>query len=169
MYTITEINNTTRQQFLGIAGGIFEHSPWIAEKAAELKPFSSLNHLHQEMVKIVENSSFEQKVALIKAHPNLGERASMTIDSTQEQKGAGLQNLSQEEYTQLIFLNQQYMEKFSFPFILAVRGKNKQQIFDAMEERIHHSNEIEFETALSEIFKIALLRLQEKITNIPVK
>ncbi|MBM7655386.1 2-oxo-4-hydroxy-4-carboxy-5-ureidoimidazoline decarboxylase [Neobacillus cucumis] len=167
MYTISEINHTTSQQFLEIAGGIFEQSPWIANKAAELKPFISLYHLHQEMVKIVENSTYEQKFALIQAHPNLGERAAMTTESTQEQQGAGLQNLAPEEYEEIISLNQEYMKKFDFPFILAVRGKTKLQIFEAMKERIHHSIEHEFNTALSEIYQIALLRLKEKITDIP--
>ncbi|PLS08511.1 2-oxo-4-hydroxy-4-carboxy-5-ureidoimidazoline decarboxylase [Neobacillus cucumis] len=164
MYTIKNINDTTHEQFMEIAGGVFEHSPWITEKAAGLKPFTSLYHLHQELVKIVENSSYEQKLALIKAHPNLGNRAAMTVDSIQEQKGAGLQSLTPEEYNQFISMNQEYMNKFGFPFILAVRGKNKEQIYVAMKERVHHSKEIEFETALSEIYKIALLRLEEKIT-----
>ena len=166
MYTITKLNDTTYEQFIEITGGIFEHSPWIAEQAERLKPFRSLFHLHQEMVKIVENSSFEQKLSLIKAHPNLGDRAAMTADSVQEQQGAGLQSLTPMEYNQFISMNQQYMEKFGFPFILAVRGKNKEQIYEVMKERIHHSIEIEFETALSEIYKIALLRLGEKITDI---
>ena len=163
MYTITNLNDATYEQFMEMTGGIFEHSPWIAEQAERLKPFRSLSHLHQEMVKIVENSSFEQKLALIKAHPNLGDRAAMTADSVQEQQGAGLQNLTPVEYNQFISMNQQYMVKFGFPFILAVRGKNKEQIYEVMKERIHHSKEKEFETALSEINKIALLRLEEKI------
>ena len=167
MYTIKQLNEADRQQFLEMTGGIFEHSAWIAEEAFKQKPFASLYHLHQEMVKVVENTSIEQKSALIKAHPNLGERAAMTHESTSEQKGAGLQNLSPEEYKQIIFLNKQYMEKFGFPFILAVRGKTKQQIMEAMEKRTQHSKELEFETALSEIYKIALLRLEEKITNLP--
>jgi 2-oxo-4-hydroxy-4-carboxy-5-ureidoimidazoline decarboxylase len=120
------------------------------------------------MVKIVQTSTYEQKLALINAHPNLGERAAMTLESTQEQKGAGLQNLSPEEYKEIIFLNQQYMKKFGFPFILAVRGKTKQQIFEAMKERIHHSKEHEFNTALSEIYQIALLRLEELISDTKV-
>jgi 2-oxo-4-hydroxy-4-carboxy-5-ureidoimidazoline decarboxylase len=165
MYTIEKMNETTFHQFMEITGSIFEHSPWIAEQAEGLKPFHSLYHLHQEMVNIVKNSSLEQKLALIKAHPNLGDRVAMTADSIEEQKGAGLQNLTPLEYNQLITMNQRYMEKFSFPFILAVRGKNKQQIYESIEERINHSKEVEFETALTEIFKIALLRLEEKMTD----
>lgn len=165
MYTIEKINETTFQQFMEITGGIFEHSPWIAEQAEGLKPFHSLNHLHQEMVNIVKTSSLEQKLALIKAHPNLGDRVAMTADSIQEQTGAGLQNLTPAEYNRLIMMNQQYMGKFGFPFILAVRGKTKQHIFESIGARIHHSKEAEFETALTEIYKIALLRLEEKVTD----
>jgi 2-oxo-4-hydroxy-4-carboxy-5-ureidoimidazoline decarboxylase len=165
MYTIEKINETTFQQFMEIMGGIFEHSPWIAEQVEGLKPFHSLDHLHQEMVNIVKNSSLEQKLALINAHPNLGDRVAMTADSIEEQKGAGLQSLTPLEYNQLITMNQRYMEKFGFPFILAVRGKTKQQVFDSIGARIHHSKEVEFETALTEIYKIALLRLEEKVTD----
>jgi 2-oxo-4-hydroxy-4-carboxy-5-ureidoimidazoline decarboxylase len=166
MYSIETINQSTYDQFIEITEGIFEHSPWIAEKAEATKPFSSLHHLHQEMVNVVENSSQEQKLALIKAHPNLGDRVAMTTNSVSEQKGAGLQDLTLEEYNQFISMNQQYMEKFSFPFILAVRGKNKEQIYKAMETRFLNPKEIEFQTALTEIYKIARLRLEERITQL---
>jgi len=165
MITINQLNETNHDQFIEITGGIFEHSSWIAETAESAKPFSSLEHLHQKMVEIVENSSREQKLELIKAHPNLGNRAAMTADSIREQKGAGLQDLSPEEYQKFISLNQCYMEKFEFPFIIAVHGKDKYQIYEAMETRFHHSIESEFQTALSEIYKIARLRLEEKISQ----
>jgi 2-oxo-4-hydroxy-4-carboxy-5-ureidoimidazoline decarboxylase len=164
MYNIEQLNQTNLEEFTEITDGIFEHSPWIAKKAVEAKPFSSLQHLHQEMVTIVENSSHEEKLTLIKAHPNLGERVAMTTDSTKEQSGAGLQNLSPEEYEQFISMNQIYMEKFGFPFILAVRGKDKHQIYQSMESRIRNSDDIEFQTALAEIYKIAELRLQERFS-----
>src|SRR4051794_31113435 len=102
MYTIEKLNQSTQEKFAEMTNGIFEHSPWITELAKAAKPFSSLQHLHKEMVKIIENSSPEQKLALIKAHPNLGDRVAMTTDSIQEQKGAGLQNLTPEEYNQFI-------------------------------------------------------------------
>jgi OHCU decarboxylase len=168
MYTIDTLNETTNEQFIEIVGGIFEHSPWIAEKAAKAKPFSSFDQLLQEMVNIVENSSASQKLTLIKAHPNLGERISMTTHSINEQKGAGLQDLTPDEYEKLINLNKQYMDKFGFPFIMAVRGKNKHQIYEAMESRIHHQKDAEFQTALKEIYKIAQLRLEEKMSDKPV-
>jgi 2-oxo-4-hydroxy-4-carboxy-5-ureidoimidazoline decarboxylase len=163
MYKISQINDTNLEEFMNITNGIFEHSPWIAQLAFSEKPYSSLHHLHQSMVEVVKLASTEQQLTLIKAHPNLGERIAMTNHSTQEQKGAGLQNLTHDEYEQFIKSNQEYMEKFGFPFILAVRGKNKHEIYEAMKTRISSSKEIEFETALTEIYKIALLRLEEII------
>ena len=163
MYTINQLNQVSNEKFISILHGIFEHSPWVAEKAVNQKPYTSLQHLHQTMVETVKNSPYTDKITLIRAHPNLGERISMTNHSTKEQKGAGLQNLTPEEYEQFTSTNHQYMKKFGFPFILAVRGKNKHEIYEAMKARIHSSEEAEFETALSEIYKIALLRLEEMI------
>jgi 2-oxo-4-hydroxy-4-carboxy-5-ureidoimidazoline decarboxylase len=163
MLTIDQLNKTNHAEFVEILGGIFEHSPWIAEQTEKAKPFSSLHHLYQEMIHIVENATLEQKLALMKAHPNLGDRAQMSEDSIQEQKGAGLKDLTSEEYNKFITMNHQYMEKFNFPFIMAVRGKNKHQIYEALEARIHNEKEAEFQTDLNEIYKIARLRLEEKI------
>ncbi|SHQ83578.1 Xanthine/uracil permease [Mycobacteroides abscessus subsp. abscessus] len=163
MYTISQINDTNLDEFMNIMNGIFEHSPWIARIAFNEKPFPSLHHLHRCMVDVVKHASPEQQLTLIKAHPNLGERIAMTNHSTEEQKGAGLQNLTNDEYEQFIKTNQEYMDKFGFPFILAVRGKNKHEIYESMKTRISSSKEIEFETALTEIYKIALLRLEEII------
>ncbi|WP_404328582.1 2-oxo-4-hydroxy-4-carboxy-5-ureidoimidazoline decarboxylase [Mesobacillus maritimus] len=162
MLTIDQLNAIDREPFIELLGGIFEHSPWVAEKAWESKPFTSFLHLHKEMVKVVEFSSKTQKIALIQNHPNLGDRVQMSEESVNEQKGAGLTDLTPEEYANFIRMNQQYMDTFSFPFILAVRGKNKHDIYKAMEERVHNDKKREFETALKEIYKIALLRLDEK-------
>lgn len=163
MYTIDQINDTNLEEFKNIMTGIFEHSPWIPQIAFSKKPFSSLHHLHQCMVEVVKHSSKEEQLTLIKAHPNLGERIAMTSHSTQEQNGAGLQNLTNDEYEQFTNINHEYMKKFGFPFILAVRGKNKHEIYLAMKTRISSNKEVEFEVALTEIYKIALLRLKEII------
>ncbi|MBY0095761.1 2-oxo-4-hydroxy-4-carboxy-5-ureidoimidazoline decarboxylase [Mesobacillus maritimus] len=167
MRTIDELNALDRVSFIERLGGIFEHSPWVAEKAWDSKPFTSVMHLHKEMVQVVETSSTTQKLALIQSHPNLGDTVQMSEDSVNEQKGAGLTDLTPEEYAKFINMNQQYLDTFGFPFILAVRGKNKHDIYKAMEERVHIDKESEFETALHEIYKIALLRLEEKfMTNV---
>lgn len=163
MLTIDQLNESNHAEFMEILGGIFERSPWIAEKAEKAKPFISFNHLYQVMIQMVENATSEQKLALIKAHPNLGEHVEMSENSIHEQKGAGLKNLTREEYNKFITMNHQYMEKFCFPFIIAVRGKNKHQIYKAMQARIHNEKDSEFHTALNEIYQIARLRLEEKI------
>lgn len=163
MLTIHQLNELEPKPFIHLLGGIFEHSPWIPEKALESRPFSSFNQLYRKMVHVVESSSKEQKLLLIQAHPNLGDRVQMSTDSVNEQKGAGLNELTPEEYGRFISINQQYMNTFGFPFILSVRGKNKHDIYQAMEERVHNEKEIEFETALKEIYKIAFLRLEEKV------
>lgn len=165
MIDIYQINQSTHEQFMEMTDGIFEQSPWIAEKAEIEKPFSSIQQLYEEMVAVVERSSFEKKLALIKAHPNLGDRVAMSKESIQEQKGAGLQDLTPVEYAQFMSMNQRYIKKFGFPFILAVRGKNKEEIYQTLETRIHHSKEFEIQTALSEIYKIAQLRFMERFQS----
>lgn len=163
MITLRSLNETSNDEFTAMLGGIYEHSPWIAAKAAVSKPFTSLEELHAAMVAIVQYATNEEKLLLIQKHPNLGERVAMSKDSNVEQQGAGLKELTEEEYDRFLALNERYMKKFGFPFILAVKGKDKQDIYKAMETRVNHSQRVEFETALLEIYKIAFFRLQEKI------
>ena len=163
MWTIDQLNNSDADQFTSILGDLFEHSAWIARKAAEAKPFSSKKDLLQHMIAIVHGSTTEKQLQLIKSHPNLGNRVKMSAASTDEQEQAGLQRLNDEEYIQLLTTNEVYMKKFGFPFIMAVRGKSKDEIYLAMKERVNHDREEEFQTALEEIYKIAQLRLDEII------
>lgn len=160
MYTIQEVNDTSEERFLKLFGAVFEHSPWVAEEALRSKPYTSFDHLYETMVKIVEQTTNEEKLTLIKAHPNLGDRVQMSESSVNEQKHAGLNQLTEEEYKQFIAMNQSYMGKFSFPFILAVRGKNKHEIYQSMVARVGNDRDTEFTRALEEIHKIALLRLE---------
>ncbi|MEA1854573.1 2-oxo-4-hydroxy-4-carboxy-5-ureidoimidazoline decarboxylase [Cytobacillus sp. FSL W7-1323] len=163
MYTIQEINRISDASFIQIFGGVFEHSPWVAEKTLMAKPFLSFDHLYQTMVHTVEETSNQKKLALIKEHPNLGDRVQMSENSVNEQENAGLNQLTEKEYKQFIYMNQSYMDKFGFPFILAVRGKNKDEIYQSMVKRVKNEKEEEFHQALAEIYKIALLRLEEVI------
>lgn len=161
MLKIDYLNECEPSKFVEILQDIFEHSAWIAKRAAEFRPFSSLHALHERMVQIVKDASVEEQLALIKAHPNLGTRIQMSQSSVQEQASAGLQNLTADEYESFLTLNTKYMNQFGFPFIMAVRGKTKQEIYAAMTERVTNSQQSEFECALSEIYKIALFRLQD--------
>lgn len=160
---LEELNDVNKEAFVEILGSIFEQSPWIAKKAVEDRPYTSIHDLHQRMVEIVRDSTREEKLELIRSHPNLGERLKMSEDSIKEQQGAGLQTLNEEEYHKFQTLNYQYSKKFAFPFIIAVKGRTKEEIFDYMRDRILEDPSTEFEQALTEVYQIARLRLEEKI------
>lgn len=161
--TLAEISQLSREAFVEAVGWVFEHSPWIAHKAWESRPWGSLEALHRCMVQVVQEAPREAQLALIRAHPDLGSRARMAPASVSEQKGAGLDALSPSEYDRIQALNRAYTDKFGFPFILAVRGKTKQEVFVAMETRLLNTPELEFQTALGEIYKIAGFRLADQL------
>ncbi len=158
---LATINQLSREAFVEQVGWVFEHSPWVAEKAWEHRPWASLEALHHSLVQAVQEAPKEAQLALIRAHPDLGSRARMAQASVAEQKGAGLDALTPAEYERIQALNRAYTDKFGFPFILAVRGKSKADVFKAMEERLPNPPDLEFETALEEIYKIARFRLAE--------
>ncbi len=155
------VNLLSKEAFVERVGWVFEHSPWIAEQAWAQRPWASLEALQQSLVQVVQQAPKEAQLALLRAHPDLGSRARMAPASVAEQKGAGLDALSPAEYERIQALNRAYTGKFGFPFILAVRGKTKADILQAMEQRLHNSPEVEFQTALEEVFKIARFRLAD--------
>ena len=158
MTCLQTINQYTDEQFVDLFGGIFEHSPWVAQKAATMRPFVSLDAAFEEMRKIVEEASNYEKVELILKHPELGSRLSMSEHSVTEQAGAGLNALTPEEFEIITQLNKQYTEKFNFPFIIAVAGLDKHHIMKEMKRRLLLDKSTEFNTALQEIYKIAQIR-----------
>ena len=158
MTTLQTINSYTEEQFVDLFGGIFEHSPWVAQKAVHARPFVSLEAAFEAMRKVVEESGIDEKVALILEHPELGSRLSMSEHSVAEQAGAGLNALTAEEFKVFTQLNKQYTEKFSFPFIIAVAGLDKHHIMQEMQRRLELDKTTEFNTALNEIYKIAHIR-----------
>ncbi len=149
----------TQEAFVAALGGVFEHSPWVAEKAWIKRPFADITSLHQAMSAVVQEASLEQKLVLIRAHPDLATKASMSTSSVQEQAGAGLDLLTPEEYDRFQSLNQAYKSKFCFPFIVAVRNHTKESILEAFSSRLGNTSEVELEQALAEIEQIAHLRL----------
>jgi 2-oxo-4-hydroxy-4-carboxy-5-ureidoimidazoline decarboxylase len=161
------INESDAPGFVDLLGDIFEHSPWVAERAYLLGPFSSIDNLHEAMVHIVRQASPEMRLKLLRQHPELAGReaaaGSLTDASKREQAGAGLNQCSAEELARIEQLNHAYAERFEFPFIIAVSGLDKAQIIAAMERRLENSPEEEFATALDEVEKIALLRLNKLI------
>ena len=157
-----------RAEFVTLYGRVYEHSPWIAETAWSkgLKAeHETVEGLHRDLMEIVEAAPRGRQLALLCAHPDLAGRLAMrgklTAESTSEQASAGLDKCSPEEFRRFMELNEAYTLKFPFPFIMAVKGKSRVEILDAFERRIHHDEAVEFRTALSEVHKIALLRLRD--------
>ncbi len=149
-----------REKFIDIYGGIYEHSPWVA---AEVWQLGDMSKLAASMKAVVEASGREEKLALLRAHPTLAGRAAtsgeLSRESAKEQRGAGLDQCSPEEFQELQDLNAAYSKKFGFPFIIAVGGLNRSDILRNFRMRIKNSAENEFATALKEVHKIAKLRL----------
>jgi len=161
--SIEEVNQMNKDEFVNSLGWIFEHSPWVASIAWESLPFKSREELLQNMVLVVKNAAEALQVTLLRAHPDLGTRLQISEVSQKEQAGVGLDRLSKEEHREFVALNQRYVEQFSFPFIMAVKGKTKDTILAAMQERVGNTYELEFQTALNEVYKIAGFRLNDVI------
>lgn len=154
----------TMSDFIERFGGIYEHSPWVAERAQPyVADAAALDEVARAMADCVDNASAEQQLELIRAHPDLAGRAQiageLTAESTSEQASAGLDQCTRDEYERFQSLNDQYKQKFGFPFVMAVRDSGREQILEAFERRLGNEYDLEFETALEEIHKIARLRL----------
>jgi len=160
---LAEVNATDRAAFVAALGGIFEHSPWVAERAFDARPFASVEALHGAMVAAMRGAPHAEQLALIRAHPELAGRAmvrnELTADSTNEQAGAGLTQCTPAEYARLVDLNARYNAKFGFPFILAVRGYDRQGVIAEFARRVERSAEEEFDDALAQIARITRFRL----------
>jgi 2-oxo-4-hydroxy-4-carboxy-5-ureidoimidazoline decarboxylase len=159
--TLTELNTLDRAAFVHAIGWVFEHSPWVAERAWTKRPFLTIEDLHGAMVAQVEGASPEERLTLLQAHPDLGTRARISPASTGEQAGAGLDRLTPQEFERVQRLNAAYRAKFGFPFLFAVKGATKYDVLQALERRLNASPESEYREALSQISRIAQFRLQE--------
>lgn len=160
-------SSLSREDFVKAFAEIYEHSPWVAEKAYDLGSDSVIDDievLHARMSDILLSADHARQLALINAHPDLAGKAAvqgqLTEASTHEQAGAGIHQCTAEEFARFTELNEAYKARFAFPFIMAVKGSNRHQILAAFETRIHNSAETEFACALAEINKIAMFRLQ---------
>jgi 2-oxo-4-hydroxy-4-carboxy-5-ureidoimidazoline decarboxylase len=156
-----EVNQMNKEEFVEKVGWVFEHSPWVASGAWESMPFKSRENLLQTMIDIVQNAEESKQLALLRAHPDLGTRLQMSEVSQKEQAGAGLDKLSKEEFEEFVSLNMMYVNKFQFPFIMAVKGQSKETILAAMKQRVHNTYEEEYYIALREVYKIAGFRLND--------
>lgn len=151
-------------EFVERYGGIYEHSPWVAERVeAQFGNQVTDTELVRVMADCVDNASKEMRLELIRAHPDLAGRAQiageLTVESTEEQSSAGLDQCSAEEYERFQQLNDDYKQKFGFPFVMAVRNSNRQEILEAFATRLDNDYDSEFETAIEQIHMIAEMRI----------
>jgi OHCU decarboxylase len=161
MQLIKDINLLTKKEFLSLFGNIFEKSEWIAIKAFELKPFKNAKDLSDKMINIYEKSSKEKIIEIFNLHPKLAIEKRLTSFSSKEQIGAKLNTCTETELVEFKNLNEQYQTKFAFPFILAVKGKSKNDILGSFRKRVENNFNDEFEEAKQQVKKIASLRINE--------
>lgn len=157
-----------REAFIAAFADIYEHSPWVAQRAFDHGHVSELDDvetLHKRMSEVLLGASHAEQLALINAHPDLAGKAAvqgeLTASSTAEQAGAGIHQCTPEEFARFTALNDAYKVRFQFPFIMAVRGSDRHQILAAFETRLHNDPDTEFQQALVQINRIALLRLSQ--------
>jgi 2-oxo-4-hydroxy-4-carboxy-5-ureidoimidazoline decarboxylase len=166
-YSLAELNALDRTHFVRVVGPVFEGSPWIAAQAWRERPFRSRRALLRALRGVVLAADKGEKMALIRAHPDLAGRAAragtLSAASGHEQANGGLDRLSAEEVALFAKHNRAYGRKFGFPFVICVRRNKKAAILASFERRLRHSREEEIEAALAEIFKIATLRLNDLV------
>ena len=161
-----------REDFVARFGGVFEHSPWVAERAflsRRIREPLNASSVHDAMAAAFREAPAEQRLGVLTAHPDLAGRLAvageLTPESTAEQVSAGLDRLTPEEHERFSELNSAYVARFRFPFIIAVKGLDKEAVLGAFERRIENSEEEEFATACAEVERIALLRLTAMLPN----
>ncbi|THF53712.1 2-oxo-4-hydroxy-4-carboxy-5-ureidoimidazoline decarboxylase [Allorhizobium terrae] len=161
-----------RHLFVSQFGGVFEHSPFIAERAFDqglVEEPMTLAGVHGGLCLVFRQASHIERLGVLRAHPDLAGKLAiageLTQDSKNEQAGAGLDRLSAEEHARFTALNSTYTEKFGFPFIVAVKGLTKNDILEAFEARINNGSDAEFATACSQVEKIARLRIEAILTK----
>lgn len=162
------LNRLDAAGFVDAVGPVFEHAPWVAEKAAARRPFASLSALYLALGAAIRDASPELQLALVLGHPDLAGKAaragSLTAESTAEQSSAGLDRLTESEYEAFHRLNAAYHAKFGFPFIVCVRRHGKESILRSFERRLDNDLGAELDTAMAEILRIGALRLDQKVT-----
>src|SRR5580704_7897959 len=130
-HSIAELNQMNPEEFVRVIGSVFEHSPWISAEAAGKRPVDNMDELHRQLCNVVRAAPQEKQLGLIKAHPDLAARGTLTAESTREQISAGLDKLQTEEKSAIQSQNQAYREKFGFPFVICARLNNKDSIAEA--------------------------------------
>ena len=161
MGTIDNINDLNKSDFLSIFGNVFEKTESVAQEAFKTKPFKDFDDIIIKMLTIYENYKKDKILEILNAHPELAVAKKMTSESISEQASAKLNECSDDEYEEFKKLNLEYKKKFNFPFIIAVKGKDKYEILKNFRQRILNDVESEFLEAKKQVKKIATFRLNE--------
>ena len=163
MNSIDKVNKLSKSDFISIFGNVFEKTEWIAQKSYDLKPYKNFEELFSKMMEVFENIEKEKHLEILNAHTNLAVEKKLTRDSKNEQKNASLNQCTEKEFLEFKKLNEEYKKKFGFPFIIAVKGKNKEEILNSFRQRIANNINLEFIEAKKQVKKIAIFRLSEII------
>ena len=163
-----KIEKLSETEFTEVFGNIFENANWVAKRLYEQKPFKNFQDLSKKMINIFESADYQDKLKILNSHPDLADKAkigTLTTDSNKEQNNAGLDQCTEKEFNQFKNLNLKYKNKFGFPFILAVKGKKKSEILLNFQKRVLSNKKDEFSEGISQVIKIAGLRLEELKNN----
>jgi OHCU decarboxylase len=165
---LATINRLQQADFVRMLGGVFEHSPWVAERAHSRSPFADLDDLHEAMMRVVRDATRGEQIALIRAHPELAGReageGTLTASSTGEQGRLGFTSLARTEFLNVAEINRRYREKFGFPCIVALRlHASRDTVIAEMERRLDNSIDAEVARALDQIGHIARGRLERLV------
>lgn len=165
--SLDEINALDQGGFVAALGPVFENSPWVAQAAWEERPFADVTELHRAMFSVIENADRAAVLDFVNAHPALAgkeaQAGEMTSESVGEQASAGLDALSSEEFQRITALNEAYLTRHGFPFVIAVRGHTKESIFAEFERRVGADSEAELQAALGQIAVISRGRLDRVV------
>lgn len=164
MLTLKRLNDMPAEEFMAAIGGPLEGETWLAERVAQQRPFNDVHALIDAFQSAIDNAAPEEKIRLIASHPRLGLKVDERSEaSQQEQASAGLDRLTEAEYAEFVALNDAYVTKFKFPFVICAREHNKTSILQHFKTRIDHRREQEIEIGAAEVFKILRLRLLDLI------
>jgi len=167
--TLSDLNICSKDDFVAALANVFEYSPWIAEQAALTRPFAGVRQLFDAMKATVDRAPSEQRLALIKAHPDLADKtqraAGLTAESSAEQNSVGLDRLSDAEYEAFERVNNAYRAKFEFPYIVCVRRHTKDSILRDFERRLPNDAKTETQKSIEEICRIAALRVDQLVVS----
>src|SRR5882757_6329993 len=164
---IADLNACSRDDFVAALGNVFEYSPWIAEQATLARPFDGVQQLFDAMKTVVDQAAPELRLALIKGHPDLANKAQraagLTAESSAEQNSLGLDRLSDAEYEAFERVNSAYRTKFGIPYIVCARRHTKDSVLRDFERRLPNDAATEMKTSVAEICRIAALRLDQLV------